>query len=386
MAKLKPILICAICAVLLSACWDQTEIEDRAFIFGMAIDVAKDSESKIKLTQQLVVPENIASATEGGVGGKAYRNLTGTGRTLYEVNREMSKEASRPLDSTHLGVVLFSEDLVEQKGKMKKYFDVFFRDKKMRRGIKLAITRGDAEELLFVEPEHGKIPAEYIKNLLENKKRIDVTDLVRIGDIDEKMFDGTSFPLPYLSRKTDTVVDYEGIAIYNGPEERMVGALKGEEAKGLSFIRGLKNNGTIDTEMDGEPFSIEIISIKRKIDLENKDPHHLKFTITVHILGAVADQSGSENLKEYKVLNKFRDKTEEKAEDMMENAVKKLQNDFQTDVMGLQEYISRHHPKIWKKVKDNWDSGENYFSKSEIKCIVNVTLQEPGSINQTITE
>lgn len=35
----------------------------------------------------------------------------------------------------------------------------------MRRGIQLAVTNGIAEDLLYVEAEHEKIPAEYIKNL-----------------------------------------------------------------------------------------------------------------------------------------------------------------------------------------------------------------------------
>ncbi|WP_445684060.1 Ger(x)C family spore germination protein [Ureibacillus sp. FSL W8-0352] len=45
------------------------------------------------------------------------------------------------------------------------HFNVFFRKKRMRRGIQLAVTNGIAEDLLYVEAEHEKIPAEYIKNL-----------------------------------------------------------------------------------------------------------------------------------------------------------------------------------------------------------------------------
>lgn len=379
-------LILMMCTLILAACWDQIEIEERAFIFGMAIDAADKTE--VKLTQQLVVPKNMATvaANAGGGAGKAYRNLSSTGKTIYEINLDLAKQASRSIDSTHLGVILFSEDIMKQPGRFKEHFDIFFREKRMRRGIKLAITNGLAEDLLYVEAEHEKIPAEYIKNLLENKKRLDVTDLVRIGDIDEKLYEETSFPLPYLKKISSTVIDYEGIAIYNGKEERMVGVLKGDDAKALSYIRGLKNNGSINTEIDGGPMTIEILTIKRKITLTNNDPNNLQFSIKIQIKGAIADQSGWENLKEYEVLNKFYKKTSEKIEEMVKNTINKLQNDFQTDAMGLGEYLNRYYPKIWKEVQDEWDNGKNYFSKSDIDCEVKIVIVEPGSINKTTSK
>lgn len=378
-------LILMMCTLILAACWDQIEIEERAFIFGMAIDAADKTE--VKLTQQLVVPENMATvAPNAGGGARTYRNLSSTGKTIYEINLDLAKQASRSIDSTHLGVILFSEDIMKQPGRFKEHFDIFFREKRMRRGIKLAITNGLAEDLLYVEAEHEKIPAEYIKNLLENKKRLDVTDLVRIGDIDEKLYEETSFPLPYLKKISSTVIDYEGIAIYNGKEERMVGVLKGDDAKALSYIRGLKNNGSINTEIDGGPMTIEILTIKRKITLTNNDPNNLQFSIKIQIKGAIADQSGWENLKEYEVLNKFYKKTSEKIEEMVKNTINKLQNDFQTDAMGLGEYLNRYYPKIWKEVQDEWDNGKNYFSKSDIDCEVKIVIVEPGSINKTTSK
>lgn len=166
----------------------------------------------------------------------------------------------------------------------------------------------------------------------------------------------------------------------------MVGVLKGDDAKALSYIRGLKNNGSINTEIDGGPMTIEIFTIKRKITLTNNDPNNLQFSIKIQIKGAIADQSGWENLKEYEVLNKFYKKTSEKIEEMVKNTINKLQNDFQTDAMGLGKYLNRYYPKIWKEVQDEWDNGKNYFSKSDIDCEVKIVIEEPGSINKTTSK
>lgn len=385
MNKLKFMLMFIVCFFFLAACWDQIEIEERAFVFGMAVDSGEQS-SEVKLTQQVVVPENMSPQVSGGGYGKAYRNLSDTGMTLYEVGHEISKQASRTLDSTHLGVVLFSEDIMKQPKLFEKYFDIFFREKRMRRGIKLAVTSGQAEELLFVEAEHEKIPSEYIKNLLESKMRLDITDLVRVGDIGKKMYENTSFPLPFLEKKSSTVIDYAGLAIYNSSRKRMTGILKGDDAKGLSYIRGLKNNGSINAEVDGEPVTIEIIKIKRKFSLKNQDPNQLKFAVQIQIEAIVTEQSGWENLKKFEVRKKFEQATEERVKKMVKNTLHILQNDLQTDAAGLGEYLSRYHPKLWKEVKDGWEQEENYFSKSDIDCSVKVIVKEPGSINQSTKE
>ncbi|NLY79740.1 MAG: hypothetical protein GX072_07585 [Lysinibacillus sp.] len=70
-------------------------------------------------------------------------------------------------------------------------------------------------------------------------------------------------------------------------------------------------------------------------------------------------------------------------EKVVNKAIDKLQNDLQTDGMGLGIYLRHYKPKIWEEVKNDWDVGENYFSKSEIDVVVMVKIEEPGSVNRS---
>lgn len=374
-----------ISTILLCSCWDQIEIEERAFIYGMAIDVAEDNSEEIQLTEQLIIPENISTMSAGGGGGegKAYRNIKDEGKTVYSIDRKITENTSRFTDSNHLQIVLFSEEIMKQPTLFKEYLDIFFRGKRMRRGIKVAVTNGKAEKFLTVEPEHEKIPSEYINGILENKGKLEIVDLIRIGDIQEKILEKRSFPIPYLIKKDSKKIEYAGMAIYNGQKERMVGKLEGEEAEGLSYIRSLKHTGRIDVKVNNEETTVEILKIKSKFSLDDREKNILKFTLKINIIASIAEQVGTENMESFKVLKEFEDATSKKAEEIVKKTIDTLQKDLQTDGMGLWLYLNRYKPKLWKEVKNDWDVGENYFSKSEINVVVNVKVEEPGDINRS---
>lgn len=378
-----------ICTILLAGCWDKIEIEERTFVYGIAIDLsdqATEENKELQLTQQFVIPENISTTGEGGGDGQPYQNLEGTGKTIFEINRKMMREENLKTDVTHLKVVLFSEEMAKEPMLYEQMLDVFLREKDMRRGIKTAITSSDAKEYLSIAPENEKVPADYIDGLLDNPQNFEVLDLVVIGDLQEKLFNEESIPLPLLSIKDvieDKLIDYEGVAVYNGKKHKVVGNVKGDAAKGLSFILGKKNTGTLNVEYEEKTLTFVITDLKSKMTLENKDLNNLEFTINVNIKTELAEQYGAADSSKKEVIDSFEKLVAEKAELKMKKAINKLQNELETDILGIGGHLSRFHPKIWKKVKEDWEQGENYFVKTKIVPKVKVTLVKPGSINKT---
>src|SRR5690606_35000902 len=122
----------------------------------------------------------------------------------------------------------------------------------------------------------------------------------------------------------------------------------------------------INIKMDDKPASIEILNLKRKFSLKQKDIDQLKFILDISIKATIGKQLGSEDITNFEVLKEVEELTKKEVEKMLNQTIEKLQQDFQTDGMGLWKYVSRFHPKIWEKIKEDWDVGENYFSKSEI--------------------
>ncbi|MFJ8236118.1 Ger(x)C family spore germination protein [Ureibacillus sp. NPDC094379] len=388
MNKFTVMFVLIISLSLLSGCWDNVEIEERAFVYGLAIDRPEEStsNSEIELTEQLIVPEQFVSTGSGGGSGPAFRNLTTKGQTVFDVNREMFKQASRTTDPTHLELVLFSEEIAKEPKRFEHLLDVFLREKDMRRGINIAITSGKASDFLTVVPEHEKVPAQYISKLLEQKKNLQILNVVRIGDIQRKLLDNESFALPLLKVISPTVINYEGVAIYNAQKNQIVGILKGDESKGLSFMSGKKHTGTINIKVNHEKATVELTKIKYRISLESDNPSNLHFTIKVEVRGTIAEQLGTENVLETDVLEQFNLALEKEIEKLANGTLTILQNDLQTDAVGFGSYLNQHHSKLWKSIKDDWDSGKNYFSQSQIVVIGNAVINRPGSIKRTTND
>ncbi|WP_235864575.1 Ger(x)C family spore germination protein [Ureibacillus acetophenoni] len=383
---MKQITLLIVILLLLTGCWDKIELEKRAFVYGVGIDLAEEQSSskssKIKLTSQLIVPEQLVTLSGGG-SGPAYRNLSATGDTIINNNRETLKQTSRVTDVTHLRVILFSEDVIKQPNLFKEHIDVFLREKDMRRGMLIAIASGKAGDLLSVEPEDEKLPSHYIGELLEIRGNIETVESIRIGDIQEKVLQQESFTLPQLKKLEPKIIDYEGIAVYNGRKAQMVGTLKGDEAKGLNIIIEEKNTGTLNIEVDGKVAAIELLRIDHKFQLENNDPSNLQFKINLKVNGTIAEQYGNQDVMKEEVHKKFEIELKEKISELTEKAVEKLQKDYMTDVLGLGTYLHHYHPKLWEQMKNNWEIGENYFSKSKITFDIDVLIERPGTINKT---
>ncbi len=420
MIKNKRFIFLLLSPLLLAACWDKIEVEERGFVSGIAIDLANshskmdineqaqpqeqgegetrlqqdekilkqnndedygNKNNKFKLTQQLIVPSGLGQAQNSG-GNKvpAFRNLSQTGDTIIEMNRDMIKQAGRITNVTHLDVVLFSEEVATQEGLFADLMDIFLREKEMLRSVKVAITKDHAGDYLYILPENEKIPGMYISKLLENKSNLEIAQLLTVGDVQALLLSKKSFAIPILNIVNTSTINYTGLSIYNGKKKKLVGMLTHDNAKGVNFINSHDQTGTINIKYNNQDITLEILKVNSKISLKNKDKNHLKFQIVINVDAGIAEQYGSldvMNEDHYKDLKKA---LEEEITKITTRTVSILQKDVQTDLLGLNTHLYKYHYPLWSKIKDDWEGGQLYFLKSDVNIDVNVTIEKPGNI------
>ena len=369
------LLICSV--IILSGCWDSLEIEKRAFVTGIAVDL--DS-NQYKLTQQLINPSSLGTVENKDSSSKPYRNLTQTGETIMEMNRDMIKKGGRKTNVTHLELVLFSEALTKEEHKFANLMDIFLREKEMLRNVKVAITKDDASKYLDVLPDNEKIPSEYITELLQNKANLDIAQPITVGDIQNFLLTKRSFIIPLIDQVNKTTLHYEGLAIYSGTSNKIVGILKGSEAKGVNFINSKNQTGTMNIDINDKKVTMEILDIKSKISLENEDINNLKFSIEIVLEAGIAEQNGSLDIMENENYKKLQKTLEKEIEQITKHTISIVQNEYQTDVIGLNRHLSKYHYPLWKSVEDDWEKGQSYFQKSSVSIDVNAIIEIPGDI------
>lgn len=419
------ILIC--CLPLIAGCWDSIEVEERGFVTGIAIDFAnsesgfssseqqpdkkvqqkqsqnetplqknegvlnhkKDGDKELKennkfqLTQQLINPSNLGSEQSKNTSSmnSSFRNLSQTGDTIIEMNRDMVKQAGRRTNVTHLNVVLFSEAVAKEEHLLANLMDIFLREKEMLRSVKIVITKDQAGNYLNILPENEKLPSKYLSKILENKSNLDIAEPITVGNVQTYLLSKQSFIIPFIEQVNETTVNYEGLSIYSGAQNKIVGTLTGNDAKGLNFIHTKNQTGTINLQVDGQDVTFEILDINSKISLKNeykKNP--LQFQITIDVESGIAEQFGTLSIMKEKNYKKLQKALEKEIKRYASDTISILQKDFQTDVLGLNTHLYEHHYPYWQSIKDNWEQGDHYFKNSNVDITVNATIEKPGNI------
>ena len=404
---------------LLSACWDKIEVEERGFVSAIAIDLAnsqsaieinqqgpqqqknetplqtderifnqnKDEDyglhenNKFKLTQQLIVPSGLSQAqNSGGNTVPAFRNLSETGDTIIEMNRDMIKQAGRITNVTHLNVVLFSKAVASEEDLFADLMDIFLREKEMLRSVKVGLTKEHAGDFLYIVPENEKIPSTYISKLLENKSNLEIAEPLTVGDVQDLLLSKKSFAIPVLNKVNATTINYTGLSIYNAPQKKVVGMLIGDQAKGLNLLNSKDQTGTINLKMNNRDITFEILKVNRKLSLKNNNKNQLKFQFTLHVEAGIAEQYGSLDVMNEEHYKELKKELEKEITRITTQTVSLLQKEVQTDLLGLNTHLYNYHYPLWSKVKEDWETGQHYFFKSNVTTDVIVTIAKPGNI------
>lgn len=374
------VLFCFPLLLFLSGCWDSLEIENRAFVSGVAIDPAEENGDKnLKMMTQIVIPNGLVSLPNNSNSGKSYRNISGVGRTIFEVKSLIEEKEDGNLDNSHIEIVIISDELVKSEYKLSNILDVFMRESRMNRDIILAVANGSAEELLNINPENVKLPSQHITELITSNYKLADLEPERTGDMQYYFIRKRGFYLPYLENTSSTTsIQLGGVAVFKGEDGKIAGILKGDEITGLALTRP-NFNETLIVDHNGQKASFTVPDGRTEIKLLNRDPENLHFQFDVSLTGELVEASQGVDFIKEENIEEMKKKFRLEAEKVMSSTIWKLRDEFGVDILEFHEFLFRKHPKIWKQVENNWDSGENYFSNVDVTLNIDVSIREPGN-------
>lgn len=371
--------------VVLTGCWDQTNIEEHGFVIGTAVDFADgDTSDKrtLAMTNQIVSPGDLGTPENGSSQQAPYINLTTTGESLFDISRKMMKEISRAPYYEHLRFVIISEEVARDPEVFASILDVFIRNRQMRRGIKVVIAEGEAKSILEIDPKPEKLPVMYIDMITDNAyASMDMIEPVTLGKLHSYLLNESSYVLPRV-RVHEDHVDYNKVAVFNGKKDQMVGDLNNLETVGMHLIKGDMNGGSIKFELEEHTMVFEIERSKSSIKTEPQHPEDMDIFINIKTEGNLAEMYGSKTLLNPSYLADIEAKIGKQIEDYTNQAIKKAQDEYELDVLDINQVLKVKHPKFWKEIKNNWENGENYFANSRIHVSVDVNIRETGATDR----
>lgn len=411
MKKIVLFVVCG-CLTILTGCWDRIDIENRAYVLGVAIDkyppipqtdqqskseTSEGEEEKFEtmelhtgepmyaMTVQVPIIKKAnfsvptaAGGSGGGGGGEASRtwDVTQVGNSFFEMNRELASRMSFIPYYEHLQTIILSEEVAAQG--IKDVLDFFVRDPEMRRRTKVFISPGYAKSILDVTPRIEDYPSVYLAKIPLNSsvsaKIIYRTDL---GEAVQNIQAGLDFILPKVEGTKDELKVSKAI-VFKG--DKMVGELSELEIEALKMIRGNYKGGVITTQNPDDAkgiIALEVTKVKSKI-VPEVNGQKAGFTVNLNIQGNYAENINMDGYQ--KIDNEYLEEAEKAFSTYIEqqcvDTVKRVQRDFNADIFQFNNILKTQKPAYWKQVQERW---YDIFPGINVQIKAKVTIRQVGN-------
>lgn len=358
--------------MIISGCWNYTEINEVAIAVGAAVDYDK-KEDQIILTVEVVYPTIEAGETKMKPG-----IITSKGKNFFDAIRNTVSKEGKKLFWAHAKLIIISKEIANNQELLISLMDFIKRDAEYRDDMWIVLSREKtAREILKTDVLIQDIVSFHLEDILKNEQPISKYNAVPLWKfVDDLSAEGISPTLPTArirNYKNKKIAEVYGTAVFKGA--KVMGWLNGDETKSLLFIIDKIKGGVIVVEqkMSTRPVKIalEIFENKTKTEAvyENEDltmKIHIKTTVNINELDSQVDFISKNEI------------VKKNAEKLIENKVKKVirkvQKEYNSDIFGFAGVIERQNPDLWKAIKPNWD---NVFKNLNIE--VNVEMNIRGS-------
>lgn len=376
----------------LSGCWSKQELNELAIISGMSID--KNEEGRYIKTIQLLNPSSVAGGLQGGGAGQspAVTVYTATGDSVLEAHFNAITKISRKLYHAHANLIVVGEEVAQEDG-LENVLDAFERDPEIRPTAKVVIAHNTkAGDLLKSLTAVDKIPAEKVNGTLQTTEQSSGTNIeVTLQDVikaltsegKEPVLSGVNMKgdielgkkMENIQRsELDTTLEADGLAIFK--EGKLIDWYHDDMAKGVIWILDKMKQTDLELDRDGKENAIvyNVIRQKTKVSADTKNDIPA-ITINVRAEGDIREVRTPVNLEDPKVILEIEKELEKKIKTMLEETVKRTQQN-RTDIFGFGEEVHRSNPKKWRKMKSEWNN--NYFPNLNVKIKVEAYIRRTG--------
>lgn len=385
--KLSALISVLLLLVFLTGCWSRRELNELGIAVGIGVDKA---DKGYRVTVQIVSPGEI-------VAGKSSGNRTpvtvyeATADTIFEAIRKITTKSSREVYLAHLRVLIIGEKLAREG--MERALDHFSRDHEVRTDYFVIVAKGTtASDVLKVLTPIEKIPANNLYLSLDSSEKLWApTATITLDElISDFVSEGKN---PVLSAVTVVggkagqsqknienisptgYLKYSGLAVFRGG--KLIGYLNEKESKVYSYVTDrVQNTVGLASCPNGGKLALEVISSKTKVKgkIVNDQPQILIEIKTEENVGEVECEI---DLTKRETIAKLEQLANQKVASIVMTTIKKVQNDYKSDIFGFGEAIHRADPAAWKQLKENWDE---VFPKVDVSVNVHTEIRRIGTV------
>ena len=368
----KVIFMCIIVTncVAFTSCWNYREINEFSVINGFSVDEG-EKDYKYDITTEVLAPKLAI-----GRDKIKSRFIESQGDTIFKAVRKLIEVDGKKAYWSHAKVMIISKAVAE-KGLIS-VVDFADRNPEPRSDMHIMIAdMSKAKQIFKLYGEDVSVVSFKLQETLENEGQISTykaVDLWRF--INTLNSEGISpvAPIIYLSEiGGKKIPKIGGLAIFK--VDKMIGKLSEEEAEFFSLLNPKIKGGLLviknEVEANLVNVSLKILTGKATVKpmLINGNIT-MKINITVDV--TIGEIDGSEDF----IAKEKRGELEKNAENYIEqgvsNLIRRVQEQYDSDIFGFGSAVKNGMPNLWKNLKDNWDEE---FKNLKFETLVSVNIK-----------
>lgn len=391
MIKKKFIKVIALCMLpmMLTGCWDSTEVNSRSVILELAIDKNTDYkydperllDGQPVYTISYTIPDFGKLSGTDSLAKDVETNLTSQSATIATSIADIELRSKNSVSFSHVKALFLGEDLLKDPKLFKATLDALSRDMLIARNVPLLAVNGEASTTTEIENNEQPILGLYIMDYFNNKER--ATSFFKkqlVGTYIKEMEDTGVSTLPVFHvDQTDKEemkgqIDISGGAVIHNNE--LVGYLTKEEVRGQLLVEGKVRNSPVVVVYEDNLLTYQIKDEKSKIKFKDT-PEGPTCLIEMDVKGSISEyltESGT-NLTKDGTIEEIKTLLAEEIITQVGVGIDKSK-EMNIDFLGIGQAMYRKHPKMWAKYKPGWliDTYQNM----PISIGVNVDIQNTG--------
>lgn len=364
-------------ALILTGCWSQMELTERAFVLALAID--KGDKEKLEVTAQIYKPMSQFGPPSGQSQELSFINVTLQGMSVSNIIRNTKTVSGRHSQFSHIQILLVSDEVARER--LGDILDFFFRDPEIRLGTPVVITRGKARNYLvgrsMIESTLGSQLFKQINFSAYLAGRSVNTNLRDLAFGLKSESEGAMLPVITNDRqyRQDVV---QGIALAR--RDRLVGYIRPVKAPYLLLLAGKYKYGVLEIPCEGEESLTETVEVLHSAARMTPAIKGRSASARIEVeIDASIGELACTTIRDMADETKFADRIGQYFKEQMESVLDTLRK-RKADVLGIGHKLYLRHPAQWKNMKPDWPE---LYARMPIDLDVRVYIRNSKMMNST---
>lgn len=372
MKKIILLLIIVMLTVFVSGCWDMMEINQTLFPYSVGIDLNEEEGDKYVIT---ISYPNINAIGKNATQDERIYVVSTVSSSIFEGASQLATRLPHPFNFKMLKVLVVGNSISKDPDTMREILDGIMRDFNISKKVRIIEAHGDAKDILLfaIQAKRQEVIEGTLFSMLMQKNNTDRYNSQTVTNFVSNM------DMRGVSLVPRVTTGEEDIKVYGGcifKDYKLIGHLNELENRAVAFIEGESERDLIDVPFEGITVSYMVTGSESRRELI-KSGENLKIKISIQLEGALQEYIHKDNPPEngLELLKNMELAIEKELQKQIDETMDKLQKEYNADVIGINEYLSKFHPKIWREVEKDWDE---LFPELEIEIVLDAKIRRRG--------